>query len=317
MLLNINQNILQKFDVDSPLTEEAKEVISKLPDLRELRIDIGESGSLPTLVLPNLTKMDVCYDHDPGWLRAFRGAELRKLASITLHCRSNPVNGVPDVFESVALPTSIHTTLTQFQFRATHSHSWRPNYRSLLQFTQLKKLVIDFTCHLSQPGCSSTIGDDIITDLARAMSKLELLVFREGHASNGVTIKGLVALACHCPHLSVLSIQFQAASLELDPSEIPWTTPESGSTMPRENSCALVSLHVEHIPLAEGSVSAVTQTLLRIFPNLTTITNPFMRSWRKVARLVEDSKQLADRSGEKYTLAAPQSMVDAPNRIHT
>ena len=306
MLLNINQNILQVFDAGSPLTNEAKEFICKLPGLRELRIDIGESGSLPTLILPNLTKMDVCYDRDPGWLHAFRGAELGKLVSITLYCRSNPVNGISDVFESVALSTSIHTTLTRFQFRASHPHSWRPNYRSLLQFTQLKKLVVDFTCHRSQQAdCSSTIGDDIITDFARAMPKLELLIFREGHASNGVTIKGLVALACYCPHLSLLSIHFQAASLELDPSEIPWATPGSRSSMPRGN-CALTSLVVGDIPLAEGSVPAVTQTLLRIFPNLTAITNPFSWSWRKVAKLVRDSKPFADRSGEKTHSARHQ-----------
>jgi len=81
-LLVTNRNTLQEFNVCSPLTEEASQVVFKLPGLRELRVRIDRPGSLPTLVLPNLTEIGLVYDHDHGWLQGFRGATLGKLASL-------------------------------------------------------------------------------------------------------------------------------------------------------------------------------------------------------------------------------------------
>ena len=314
MLLTINQTILQNFNADLPLTEGAGEVICKLPNLRELQMDIGGSNSLPTLVLPNLTKIEINYDHDHGWLQAFRGATLEKLTSITFYCRSRPTGDFLEAFESVTLTTPVPATLSEFTFFT--SHLWRPNCRSLLPFTQLKKLSIELCCRSPQHGCPSAIDDDIITDLARAMPKLEVLILRENSCitSTGVTTRGLAALACYCPNLSLLLIHFQAASL--DPSEIPWATPGSQSIIPRED-CALTNLHVSGIPLPEGSISAVAQTLLLIFPHLNEILHCFQQNWQKVEKAIGDFKSLADRSGEKYTFATPRSKVDTPLRIHT
>ena len=313
ILLAINGDTLQEFDVGSPLTEEAKKVICRLPNLCDLQIDIGGSNSLPTLALPNLTQIEIYYDHDHGWLQAFRGATLEKLTSITFHCRSHPTGDFLEAFESVALTTSIPMTLSEFVFCT--SLSWKPNYRSLLPFTQLKGLIIDFVCNASQHDCPSAIDDDIITDLARALTKLETLQFgnRPCMVPTGVTTKGLVALACYCPHLSSLSIHFRVATLGL--SKIPRATPRSQPTTHRKD-CALTYLDVGSMHLPEESTLVVTQTLLRIFPYLCDIGYAD-QSWRKVANAFTISKRLVDRSSKKHSFTTPHSSIDIPPRSHT
>ena len=62
MVLLGNRNALRYFGVDSPLTEEAREVIFKLPDLRELSVVIERNTPSPSAVLPNLTQMHIEYD---------------------------------------------------------------------------------------------------------------------------------------------------------------------------------------------------------------------------------------------------------------
>ena len=116
MLLIANRNILQQLDLRSPLTEEASEVICNLPNLRKLRVDIDGSGSLPTLVLPNLTEIFIEHDHHHSWLQGFRGAMLGKLTSVAFHCRSRTTNNFLEAFEGVALTASIPATLSEFVF---------------------------------------------------------------------------------------------------------------------------------------------------------------------------------------------------------
>jgi hypothetical protein len=96
-------------------------------------------------------------------------------------------------------------TLSAFSFYA--SHSWNPNYLSLLVFKQLTELDIEFSCH---DGCSSRLDDVVVISLAQAMPKLKIL--RLGgtpcRIPTGVTFKGLITLACNCPQLSELRIHF-------------------------------------------------------------------------------------------------------------
>ena len=66
-LLATNRDTFRYLRVDSLLTEEACEVLYKLPNLCELSVVVKGSTSLPTMVLPNLTNMDVEYDHDRDW----------------------------------------------------------------------------------------------------------------------------------------------------------------------------------------------------------------------------------------------------------
>lgn len=85
MLLACNRDTLKALHVDYPLTEEAREVVCKLPRLSHLWVIIQGSGSLPTVALPNLVTIDVEYDHDLNWLQGFRGATLEKLESVGIY----------------------------------------------------------------------------------------------------------------------------------------------------------------------------------------------------------------------------------------
>ena len=109
----IKGKALRKFDIDSPLTEEAWGVICRLPDLCGLQMDVSGSSSFPTLALPNLATTNVYFDRDRGWLQVFRETTLGKLTSITIHCRPSPVNDFLETFESAALTISIPTTLSK------------------------------------------------------------------------------------------------------------------------------------------------------------------------------------------------------------
>jgi len=299
LLLTIDRDSIRSFHVDSLLTEEAREMVYKLPNLCELMVVIDGPTLLPTLVLPNLTEIDVEYDRDCGWLQGFRGATFGKLASVTIRSESSSIGDFLEAFKSVALTTSTPETLSTFGFYT--SSPWRPNYRSLLPFTQLKELIVEFSC---VGGCSSTIDDDVITDLARTMPKLETLHFGEEPCKTptGVTAKGLAALAYYCPRLTALRIHFQVASFD------PVITSGGGSTIPWED-CALTDLDVGDISLPEVSALMVALTLLRIFPRLDCIQYRNM-GWEQVANAITHSKWLADRSSKKHLFATLRSNID-------
>jgi hypothetical protein len=54
LVLTTNRDALRHFHADSPLTEEAREVICKLPNLCELWVVIEGPTPLPAVALPNL-----------------------------------------------------------------------------------------------------------------------------------------------------------------------------------------------------------------------------------------------------------------------
>ena len=302
MLLSSNRNTLQRLTVDSPLTVGAYEAIFNFPNLRQLWVVIEGDISLPSAVLPNLTGMTIKCHHDHNCLQLFRGATFGKLASVTFYSESESIGDFLEEFESLALTVSISDTLSSFTFYT--SRSWRPNYRSLLSFTHLERLVINSSC---QGGCSSTVDDDIVTDMARAMPRLVTLQLgKPCQTPAGVTAKGLAALAHYCPHLSTLCIHFQVASLDLP--AIPGDAYDGGPTVPLED-CALTDLYVGEIPLPEESVLTVTLTLLHIFPRILYIGH-IGEGWRKVADAISRSKQLVHRSSKELSLAPPWSKFD-------
>ena len=302
ILLVSTWNTLRYLKVDSPLTQEAREVVFKHPNLCVLSVDIEGGTSLPPLELPNLTDLTIKYYHGHDWLQGFRGATLGKLASVTFNPGAQSIGDFLEAFKVVALTTSIPATLSTFKFYT--SRPWRPNYLSLLPFTQLSTIVIDISC---KGGCSSTIDDDIITDVARAMPRLELLHLGDPcQTPAGITVKGLAALAHHCLHLSSLCVHFQVASL--DPPVIPGVAPGGGLTVPWED-CALTDLCVGDIPLPEESVAMVALTLLHIFPRIEYIRGSDYE-WGKVGDLIYRSKQLADYSSKKSSHALPRSKFD-------
>ena len=169
MVLATNKNTLQYFLVNSLLTE-AHEVVYRLPNLHRLWVIIEGPTSLPTVELPNLTKTDVECDHDDHWWQGFHGGTLGRLVIVALCSESESNGGFLEVFRRVGLTTSTCVTLLTFRFYTLHP--WRKFNRSLLPSMQLKEFAIDFPC---DHGFSSTMDDNIITDIAQAMSKPETL----------------------------------------------------------------------------------------------------------------------------------------------
>ncbi|KAF9641823.1 hypothetical protein BDM02DRAFT_3194490 [Thelephora ganbajun] len=112
-LLATDQNTLRSLCVDSPLTEEAREVISKLPDLRRLTVVTEKDASLPSLVLPSLTHLVIKGDHDGGSLQMFHGAALKKLKSVSFFV-SEQIGDFLGAFGRAALALSAQNTLSEF-----------------------------------------------------------------------------------------------------------------------------------------------------------------------------------------------------------
>lgn len=278
MLLVCNQDTLQVFQVESPLSEEAREVVYRLPRLSTLRTMIEGNTSLPTIALPNLTLMSVEYDDDLDWLQGFRGATLGKLESVTFSSESDQIVDFLATFGNVALTISAQNTISRFKFNT--SASWNPDYSSLLSFNQLKTLDIETSCDL---GCSSKVDDDLVMSLARAMPKLETLRLGDEpcRTPTGVTIDGLISLAHHCLRLSELRVHLQATSL-VEATNNAATQCPSGEHVRRED-CALTVLDVGDIPIPAQSTLEVTLALLQIFPRILSVnyTNP---DWEAVER---------------------------------
>ena len=291
-LVTTTRGVLRSFFVDSSLTHEAADILYKSPHLCEVRTVIDGLTSLPTMELPNLTRMQIEFYHCHGWLQGFHGASFGELDCLSFYSKSKPIDGFLEAFEQVALTTSIPTTLSTFRFYT--ACSWRPRYRSLLRFAHLTMLDIKFSC---TRGCSSTIDDDTITDLAQALHKLESLSLGGPpcEASTGVTAKGLSALAHYCPHLSHLCIHFQITALNPPAALIPASSSKS------RKGCVLTFLDVGDIQVPEESMLMVALTLLRIFPNLEHISYSHI-GWREVADAIRSSKKVVSCSSKDHTI---------------
>jgi len=314
MLLACNPGSLQTLQMDSPLTEEAREVVYKLPRLTDLWAIIQGSTSLPTVTLPNLTAVGVEFEDDLDWLRGFRGVKFDKLESVTFWSYSDPDGDFPRAFECVALAASAQNILSTFRYYT--SRSWNPDYRSLLSFKQLKELEIEFSC---SSGCSSTVDDDIIMNIARAMPKLEILQLggEPCGTSTGVTVGGLFALASRCPNLTKLCIHFQASSLVDAATSAATASVVDDNPVVRKNDCALTDLVVGEAPIPEESAMTVTLVLLQIFPRILNVdyTN---QEWETVAETIEHFGQIGAfirRSGETNPSRIHLSVMTPPQQL--
>jgi len=300
MLLATNRNPLQQFRVDSPLTEEASELIYKLPNLHTLSVVIEKETPLPSASLPNLTNLTITCANEDCWQRLFHGATFGKLDSVSFFLESEEISDFLGVFERAALSSSIQNTLSRLFISA--QCSWDPNYSSLLPFTQLVDLEIESSC---DDGCSSRVDDDIVISLSRVMPKLEILGLGGTPCSQiatGVTTKGLLALAHHCPNLSALRVHLQVTSLS-DPPAIPGTVPNAGPAA-SWTDCALRELEVGETPVPGGSELIVALTLLRIFPRLESLVLP-NGGWEEVENAINLSRRIIDGSSKRLPLTTP------------
>ena len=302
MLLVTYQNNLHGFRVDSPLTEEASEVLYELPELRGLSVVIEREALLPSASLPNLTELVItCDNEDGGWPQLFHGATLGKLERVDFYLQSGQIGDFLGAFQRAALSSSVQNTLSGFSIYT--QRSWNPNYSSLLPFTQMVDLHLDFSCN---GGCSSTVNDNIIISLSRAMPKLETLELGNtpcGQITTGVTNKGLLALAHHCPKLSTLFVHLQVASLS-EPSGIPGAGPAASWT-----DCALMELEVGAAPVPEGSAMTIALTLLCIFPRLCSI-ECISEGWGEVENAIKRSQEIIDFSSKQRLLTTPRSTLN-------
>jgi len=287
MVIACNRDTLQRFWVDSPLTVEAREVVVQLPDLTDLSTVIQGHTLLPSVALPNLFAINLEYDDHLGWIQGFRGASLKNLEVIRITSHSEQIGDFLGEL-NVALAASASVTLSTLWFLT--SQQWDPTYRSLLPFTQLEDLPIEFSC---KNHCSSRLDDDIVIDLARAMPNLKILELGGApcRTKGGATIKGLIALARGCRHLSKLRIHFQAASLVevVFGVEVPATSDDE--TMVRRQDCALTDLEVGEIAIPEDIVDMVAITLLQIFPRLFNI-NFVERKWESAMNIIGVVKRI-------------------------
>ena len=304
MFLACNRDTLRSFCVDSPLTEEAREVIFQLPSLTSLCTVIQGHTLLPPVVLPNLVAIGLECDDRLNWLQAFRGATLGKLKTVYFISHSEQVGDFLEEFKSVALAASASATLSTLLFRT--SQPWDPTYRSLLPFTQLEDLQIEFSC---DDDCSSRLDDNIVIDLARAMPKLKILRLGDEPCGTGggITVKGLIALACCCRHLSNLCIHFQTESLveAVGGAEVP--APSGGKAVANRQDCALTNLEVGRIPIREDTVDMVAMTLLQIFPRLLDI-DFIEKGWEgamKIIRLTRRISTFVQHTSKGYLISHP------------
>ena len=120
MLLVTNRNTLQWLYVDSPLTEEASEVLYRLPNLCGLSVVIERETSLPSASLPNLTELTITCDDEDDWPRLFHGATLKKLKSVSFYPDSELIGDFLGTFEMAALSSSIQNVLSEFYLFIPH-----------------------------------------------------------------------------------------------------------------------------------------------------------------------------------------------------
>ena len=267
--------------------EEARDVICQLPKLSLLSTVIQGQAQFPPVALPKLTSIKIEFESSFDWLQGFRGASLGRLEWVCFRSNSSQIGDFLGEFESVALTTSAPDKLSSFKFLT--SHSWNPNYSSLLSFKQLKELEIEFSCN---GGCSSTVDDNIITTLAQAMPKLETLKLGGApcRTTTGATVKGLIILASHCPHLSKLRIHFQAVTLADAATSAGTTAPPGDGPAVQWEDCVLTDLEVGNAPVTSRA-SMVALTLLGIFPHISNVK--YINSgWESVAETVKKFRQI-------------------------
>ena len=133
------------------------------------------------------------------------------------------------------------------------------DFDPLFRFTNLEHLLI-------QTECSTGLFDDTTLEaMARAWPKLRDLCFI-GHCGLGgnwpskCTLRGILHLAKHCPHLSSLAIPFHASAM------ISWNGRPGGGVVNEE----FRELDVGQSPITNPR--AVASFLSDVFPKLSTIT---------------------------------------------
>lgn len=125
------------------------------------------------------------------------------------------------------------------------------------------------------------------------MPELENLLLGEdpGDSLTGVTLKGLVALACHCVRLTELQVHLHARKLtEATTGTGPPCLSENAVITPRAD-CALAIIRVGETLISQRMVFAVAVTLLQVFPQFFDI-NYGNAQWMGVVETIKLFKRI-------------------------
>ncbi|KAJ7612591.1 hypothetical protein FB45DRAFT_803165 [Roridomyces roridus] len=246
------------------LDRDTFEHLSRLPSFEELSLirlpaDLPPPDTQP--FFPQLAKLHL-QDFDSA-MRFFERGDHDQfpLAEFSLEMAS--AFSTADVVHqllSVAAPKIIDSSLKEFIFGVGFGileDSDRPNHvirssslRLLLPFRNLT--TVSF---LSAAGVD--LDDTTITDMARSWPHIERLQFESyfGTSRPRATLRSLEAFAQYCPHLTELTITFDA-------TEIP---PSQGEFRLE----GLTRFHVEASPIT--TVRPVAEFISRVFPGLTSV----------------------------------------------
>ncbi|KAJ7732461.1 hypothetical protein B0H16DRAFT_1893081 [Mycena metata] len=243
------------------LNHAAFKHLSRLPSLRHLRLGelastLDDEPSFPSLQTLYFSSKIASPSRFLEWANKF------PLVEFTAECPAfSTADEVHRLF-SAAAGGITHSSLTEFifdnEFGSLNDASDGGDY--LIRSSSLRRLFC-FT-NLTTVSILSAFGIDLddatITDMARSWRQIECLEFQSyyGTPAPRATLQCLAAFPKYCPHLTKLSIAFDATAI-----------PTAHGDLSLEG---LKRLDVEPSPIA--AARPVAHFIARIFPGLTHIT---------------------------------------------
>ncbi|KAF8186189.1 hypothetical protein K438DRAFT_1973555 [Mycena galopus ATCC 62051] len=251
--------------IDS-VNQLALEHLSRLPSVRHLTL-----GELYPTSLAHPTHEAIF----PSLQTLYFSSQIESLTRFLEWCSKAPLVNFTAVCPAFSTADEVHRlflaasggisplSLTEFTFdnewgsipsSDSASHLIRPQaLRSLFCFVNLTSVSI-----LSTVGID--LDDATVTDLARSWRYITYLELQSyyGNVAPRVTLQGLEAFSKHCPHLTKLTITFNATVIPTSEAEL-----------------SLACSKLQHLEVEASSISIalpVAQFLARIFPSLKSIS---------------------------------------------
>lgn len=306
LLISCNPNLLRRFCIASPISEEAFLHAAQLPELQEFSIRGGTPGladPLPLTIFPSLRTILVSVGGLPTWLEVFRYIQSKRLTDLSVDFE------LGDDGHLLAISThlqysGIHRTLTGL--RLCPGEGWiinRVTIAPLLVLGELTSLAIFTDCGSEQ--CIFLLSDKDIERLVKAMPKLEILSLGipcPEQVHDNLTVKSLLAIARYSKALKALEMHINCESIvtSTDEREFPGLF-DFETEVPSEvissdyDGCPLRSAVFGSCPIPmdeEGGV-ILALTLLRLFPRLNEVRwHPFedISPWVSVTAVIADHK---------------------------
>ena len=257
--------------IGTTLTDPAWEHLASLPRLKTLLVSGAPSANVrrqepPKLAFPALEDlclmMDSTYHQLSPLFHLLRSSPMEK---VNVVARNRPGDDVPSHVISAMLEFELERSVKTLTF-ADFGPTSLALMSNLLPFRSLKKLKWPTRC-LEDAQCISPLEDSEIEKLAEALNNLEYLHLGHSctHSPCLVTIKSMIALSAHCPHLASLDISCRLTTI-LD--DIKMLSDESRQRLKTQGHCALRFLGSTMMPPANGEASKVASSALdNLFPH--------------------------------------------------